>query len=64
MLEQAGYTGWYVLEQDTAFADGHAPTPGTGPVDDLRRSIMFLEALADGGDPVGSSPGREVDRTY
>jgi inosose dehydratase len=41
-LEQSGYTGWYVLEQDIAIL-GEEPPPGTGPVDDVRRSIEFLE---------------------
>lgn len=40
-LEQAGYTGWYILEQDTALTDG-VPEPGTGPVDDVRRSPSTL----------------------
>lgn len=39
-LESAGYQGWYVLEQDTAF-DG-APANGAGPVLDVRRSVEFL----------------------
>lgn len=43
-LENGGYTGWYVLEQDTALPSGDIP-PGTGPIVDVRRSIAFLEAL-------------------
>lgn len=39
-LEGAGYQGLYVLEQDTILAE--IPPPGTGPVDDVRRSIDFL----------------------
>ncbi|MGI8878975.1 MAG: TIM barrel protein [Jatrophihabitans sp.] len=43
-LEQVGYSGWYVLEQDAAlYAE---PAAGTGPVDDVRRSIEFLTATA------------------
>ncbi len=42
-LEAVGYRGWYVLEQDLAL-DGE-PAPGTGPVDDVRASIDFLDAL-------------------
>ncbi len=53
-LEQSGYAGWYVLEQDIAIL-GEAPPPGTGPVDDVRRSIEFLSRV--GGD------GREVTAT-
>jgi inosose dehydratase len=41
-LEQAGYEGWYVLEQDTAIV-GSVPPPGSGPIDDVRRSIEFLQ---------------------
>ena len=40
-LEERGYSGWYILEQDTALTDG-VPEPGTGPVDDVRRSIEYL----------------------
>jgi inosose dehydratase len=44
-LEQAGYDGWYVLEQDAALSEDALPPPGTGPVDDARRSIEFLRSL-------------------
>lgn len=43
-LEAAGYDGWYVLEQDCALDD--APADGTGPVDDVRRSLDFLKELS------------------
>ena len=43
-LEDAGYTGWYVLEQDTAIIDA-IPPPGVGPIDDVRRSIEFLQTV-------------------
>jgi inosose dehydratase len=42
-LRRAGYDGWYVLEQDTALHD--APAEGSGPIDDVRRSLAFLERL-------------------
>jgi inosose dehydratase len=45
-LEAAGYSGWYVLEQDTALPSADIP-PGEGPIVDVRRSIEFLEALRD-----------------
>jgi inosose dehydratase len=61
-LERAGYPGWYVLEQDAAFTEGHAPAPGTGPVEDTGRSIRFLESLLDDRGTVVSSTGREVGR--
>jgi len=45
-LESSGYSGWYVLEQDTAIIDS-VPAPGQGPIDDVRRSVDFLQALVD-----------------
>lgn len=42
-LQSGGYRGWYVLEQDCALH--HEPPPGAGPIDDVRRSIEFLNAL-------------------
>ncbi len=42
-LEAAGYAGWYVLEQDTVLTA--EPAPGAGPVNDVRASLAFLEAL-------------------
>jgi inosose dehydratase len=44
-VERAGYTGWYVLEQDTALTDDALPPPGTGPAEDARRSMAFLRSL-------------------
>jgi inosose dehydratase len=44
-LEAAGYAGWYVLEQDTVVPEDAVPPPGAGPVDDVRRSIEFLETV-------------------
>jgi inosose dehydratase len=40
-LDAAGYRGWVVVEQDIAIT-GAEPAPGTGPVDDVRRSLEFL----------------------
>lgn len=42
-LEEQGYSGWYILEQDTALTDG-VPAEGTGPIDDVRRSLDYLAA--------------------
>ena len=42
-LEEEGYSGWYVLEQDTALPTADIP-PGAGPIEDVRRSIAFLDA--------------------
>ncbi|MFI6819309.1 TIM barrel protein [Nonomuraea sp. NPDC050328] len=43
-LEAAGYTGWYVMEQDVVLAG--EPGPGAGPVADVRESLDFLRRLA------------------
>ena len=42
-LEEAGFDGWYVLEQDKVLdAD---PLPGEGPVGDARKSFEYLAGL-------------------
>jgi inosose dehydratase len=46
-LEDAGYEGWYVFEQDAALTDG-LPPEGQGPIDDVRASVQFLRDLAAG----------------
>jgi inosose dehydratase len=43
-LEGAGYTGRYVLEQDTAIT-GDEPPEGTGPIDDVRLSLDSLRTI-------------------
>jgi len=43
-LESAGYTGWYVLEQDTSVASPDVE-PGEGPAEDVRRSLDYVLAL-------------------
>lgn len=43
-LEDAGYTGWYVLEQDAAIT-GDEPEIGRGPIEDVRTSVEFLRQL-------------------
>jgi inosose dehydratase len=47
-LEEAGYQGWYVLEQDCAL-DGE-PETGQGPLLDVRRSIDFLSSVSPAHD--------------
>ncbi|MGW7680185.1 sugar phosphate isomerase/epimerase family protein [Kribbella sp. NPDC054772] len=42
-LEEAGYDGWYVLEQDTILSDRPS---GEGPVVDVRASIAHLREIA------------------
>jgi inosose dehydratase len=44
-LDEHGYRGWYVLEQDCALSTADIPG-GQGPIEDVRRSIAFLEALS------------------
>lgn len=43
-LEESGYAGWYVLEQDCALQTAEVPR-GEGPIEDVRLSITFLEGL-------------------
>jgi inosose dehydratase len=40
-LEDAGYRGRYVIEQDTALTDG-LPPEGSGPIDEVRASMTYL----------------------
>ena len=42
-LENVGYRGWYVLEQDCAL--DAEPATGEGPALDVRRSIDFLTSI-------------------
>jgi inosose dehydratase len=42
-LEDSGYAGWYVLEQDTILA---GPPEGAGPVEDVETSLNYLLGLA------------------
>ena len=40
-LERSGYSGWYVLEQDTVVEA--EPEEGEGPVSDVRKSLAYLQ---------------------
>lgn len=42
-LEDAGFDGWYVLEQDKVLDED--PEPGAGPIEDARKSFEYLESL-------------------
>jgi inosose dehydratase len=56
-LEQDGYAGWYVLEQDVALAA--EPAEGSGPADDAARSIDFLRTFdRDGAKAAAAAEGR------
>ncbi|WP_116020966.1 TIM barrel protein [Thermomonospora umbrina] len=46
VLEESGYEGWYVMEQDTII-DAEPPA-GTGPVEDVRTGLRLLREVADG----------------
>ena len=47
VLEEGGYSGWYVLEQDTVVES--EPKEGEGPVVDVGKSLAFLEEILNGG---------------
>jgi inosose dehydratase len=46
VLDRSGYGGWYVLEQDI-MVDSEPPEGG-GPVNDIRKSLQFLETTLQG----------------
>lgn len=46
-LEEAGYLGWYVLEQDIVVEN--EPPEGEGPVNDVRKSLEFLTDIIGKG---------------
>ena len=41
-LQEAGYDGWYVLEQDVTIPAGEVPGPGAGPITAVRESLDYL----------------------
>jgi inosose dehydratase len=51
VLDRSGYSGWYVLEQDIMVAS--EPPEGGGPVDDIRKSLHFLETTLEGSRNTG-----------
>jgi inosose dehydratase len=46
VLEGEGYSGWYVLEQDTVVES--EPEDGEGPVVDVGKSLEFVEKVLNG----------------
>ena len=46
-LEGAGYSGWYVLEQDTVVES--EPQEGEGPILNVGKSLAFVEERLNGG---------------
>lgn len=55
LLEESGYGGWYVLEQDAVLADqvddDDPALPCSTPADDTRRSLAHLREIVDGIQP-------------
>jgi len=47
VLDDGGYSGWYVLEQDSVVDD--EPPEGEGPLRDVEKSLAFVEASLNGG---------------
>jgi inosose dehydratase len=47
VLEGEGYSGWYVLEQDTVVQS--EPKEGEGPVGDIGKSLAFVQERLNGG---------------
>lgn len=47
LLEESGYGGWYVLEQDIMLDD--EPEMGKGPIEDVRKSLEFARGVLGGG---------------
>jgi len=46
ILDRSNYGGWYVLEQDIMVEN--EPPEGEGPVNDIRKSLRFLETTLEG----------------
>ncbi len=44
LLEEGGYDGWYVLEQDVAIT-GEVPAAGHGPIEDVKASVDYLKTI-------------------
>ena len=57
LLEDSGYAGWYVLEQDTVLRAAPGEAGGADPVDDVRASLAYLLSLA--GTPGPPAPAAE-----
>ena len=41
VLEESGYQGWYVIEQDVAIT-GEMPGVGEGPITGMKQSVDYL----------------------
>ena len=54
-LEDDGYAGWYVLEQDTILTGPPAET-GVDPLADVRTSLEFVRSVRTSGGSAGNVP--------
>ena len=54
-LEDAGYAGWYVLEQDTILT-GSPEQTGVDPLSDVRASLEFVRNVRTSGGSTVTSP--------
>jgi inosose dehydratase len=54
-LEDAGYAGWYVLEQDTILSGSPSQT-GVDPLADVRTSLDFIRNVRSSGGSTVTSP--------
>ncbi len=54
-LQDSGYNGWYVLEQDTALTA--EPEPAQGPVVGVQQSLEYITALYSGANTTNFSQG-------
>jgi inosose dehydratase len=52
LLDRSEYRGWYVLEQDVVVET--EPPEGEGPVNDIRKSLRFLQASLGGSEGRGT----------
>ena len=52
LIEGSGYQGWYVLEQDIMLDD--EPEEGEGPIENVRRSLAFVESELEPRGDMGS----------
>ncbi|MEE4542266.1 TIM barrel protein [Streptomyces sp. V4-01] len=57
LLEDSGYAGWYVLEQDTVLHAPPGPGGGPDPLDDVRACVAYLLSLDTAGRPAPAPAG-------
>ncbi|MET8571575.1 TIM barrel protein [Streptomyces sp. NPDC004783] len=57
LLEAEGYTGWYVLEQDTVLRSAPGAEGSTGPAADVRASVAHLLSLTGESEPAKGPAG-------